>query len=226
MRPASISVSEASSRMGVSKPRVRDLIQTGSLGAGKVAGRWLLDPLAVERWRGAEHRAGRPFSPENAWGLLFLTAGEDAPWLDRVARSKLRRRLREKSLLQLARRLRNRARVHRLRAHPSDLPRIREEPGVVLGGASAASRYGFDVIAPRTLEAYVEPGRLHELARKYVLEPGSDPNVILREIAGRWPFQGSLKIVPESVAAIDLLEADDERSCRAGREALERLGRR
>lgn len=223
---ARISVSEASARLRVNKPRIRQLIEGGALDAAKVAGRWLVDPLAVERLRGAARAAGRPFSPANAWGLLLLAAKAEAPWLDRVERSRVRRHLRERLLLELAPRLRRRARVHRLRAHPSDLARIEAEPGIVRAGVSAAPEYGFDVIARDILDAYVPERRFAGLAKRYVLEPSDEPNVVLREVSGRWPFPPSVTFVPESVAAVDLLEADDERSRRAGQKALERIGRR
>lgn len=117
--------------------------------------------------------------------------------------------------------MRRRALLLRLRAHGADVSRIEEEPSLVLSGVSAAARYRLDVRAPGVVEAYVRPEQAEQLIHRYQLEPSSDPNVLLRVVEGLWPF-GDDRYAPPLVAAIDLLEADDERSRRAGRQAISR----
>ena len=131
--------------------------------------------------------------------------------------------MREHGVMELAPRLRRRARLLRLRAHAADVPRIENEPGLVLSGASAAVEYDLDVRAPGSVEAYARPKLAKQLIRRYQLEPSNDPNVFLRVIEGIWPF-GKNRYASLPVAAMDLLDADDERSRRAGRKALSHSG--
>ena len=53
----SITVAEASAKLGVSPARVRQLIRSGVLAAEQVAGIWLIDEKSVEARR--EHNPGR-----------------------------------------------------------------------------------------------------------------------------------------------------------------------
>ena len=49
-------------------------------------------------------------------------------------------------------------------------------------------------------------------------------NVVLRVVEDHlWPFPEGAAVAPPAVAAVDLLECDDERSKRAGAELLQRL---
>lgn len=158
--------------------------------------------------------------------MLMLAVDEPAPWLDRVAEWKLRRELARSELKRLAPRLKGRADVLRLRAHPAALRRIAQEPQVVLSGASAASELGLEISAPDVLEAYIPAKQVAKLARRYRLGVSSEPNLILHTVEGPWPFEPDCRIVPLSFAAIDLLESDDPRARRAGTAALRRLGPR
>src|SRR2546428_337039 len=81
-----------------------------------------------------------------------------------------------------------RARVQRLRAHPSDLQRLAAEPGLVLTGVSAAAGHGIDVVSPGTLEAYVPAAQLAGLAERYLLAPSPSPNVLFHVTPQPWPF--------------------------------------
>ncbi|MFR7404525.1 MAG: helix-turn-helix domain-containing protein [Coriobacteriaceae bacterium] len=49
----SVTVAEASTKLGVSPARVRQLIKSGILAAEQVAGIWLIDEKSVEARRGA-----------------------------------------------------------------------------------------------------------------------------------------------------------------------------
>ena len=122
-----LSTSEAAIRLGISPARVRSMIANGLLKADKVGGRWLIQLSSVEKRQEARRLPGRMFSPGRAWGLLWLASRRHPDWLSPTDISHLRRRLRQASLIDLAPRLQKRAVVHRLRAHPSDLPRIAEE---------------------------------------------------------------------------------------------------
>jgi hypothetical protein len=224
LRPAlGLSVSDAAKQLGINPARARSLIDAGELDAVKIGARWIVDPLSVERRRRLSPPRGRQFSSDRALGLLMLAANEPAPWLDRVAEWKLRRELARSGVKVLAPRLKERAEVLRLRAHPAALRRIAEEPQVVRTGPSAASELALEISAPDVLEAYVPDKQLAKLARKYRLGVSREPNLILHVVAGSWPFGPDRRIVPLSFAAMDLLESDDPRARRAGIAVLRRL---
>lgn len=199
------------------------MIAAGLLDADKIGGRWLVHADSVERRREAQVQPGRLFSARRAWGLLFIAAGMRPDWLAPSELSRLRRRVREVSLEDLSPRLRSRAVLHGLRAHPSDLPRIAENSSLVRAGISAAPQYGVD-LAPSAgmLDGYLPAKRLAPLVKKYALQPSPKPNLILRVVQGTWPFEAGIAMAPAVVVGLDLFESDDPRLRRAGRELLRR----
>lgn len=226
MSPTEVAASEAARRLRVNASRIRQLAEAGDLAGRKVANRWLFDAAAVER-RGAQGPvSGRPYEPRSAWGVLFLASAEPAPWLRADVRSRLRRRIREGLLRRdrprLARRARARCFVGAERARAALL----KEPSFVRSGISAAAEYGASLRSPRVLEGYLPTRDAERFAYRYALQPAEerDADLILREIAGFWPFEGR-QVAPKAVVAVDLLESLDQRTRRAGEELLRRLER-
>src|SRR5437899_13054457 len=85
-----ISVDQAARALGVSPRRVRALIGSNRVPAVRVGRRnWALDRSLLRSHR---RRGGRPISDENAWALLAMLNGSEAPWVDVSARSRLKRR--------------------------------------------------------------------------------------------------------------------------------------
>ncbi len=222
---------DAAERLGVRPERAWALARAGHLDAERIAGRWFVEPSSIERRLAEHHPAGRSWTPQKAWALLFLLSGDEAaawPYLAALHpsdRSRLRAAVRSLSIRQLAPRLRRRARVLRLRAHPSDVARIAEEPGLVLTGVSAADAHGFDISAHGVLEGYVAADAAAALVERYALDKSAHPNVVLHAVEGRWPFDPGARVAPPLVAALDLLDGDDERTRRAGREYLSATSR-
>lgn len=218
-----LSVPEAARLLQVTPARVRAMIAAGILEAAKVGGRWLVSAQSVEKRREARVQPGRLFSSRRAWGLLLLASDVRPHWLRPSEVSRLRQRLRESTLEDLALRLCSRAAVHRLRAHPSDLVRVGEEAKVVRAGISAALEHSLDLSpAADVLDAYI-PARLKpRLMKKYSLQSSTRPNVILRAIDSVWPFTEGTAFAPAAVVGVDLLESDEARLQRAGRELLRR----
>lgn len=227
--PQGISVADAAMRLGVNERRVRALIAHGQLAAAQIGGRWIVDPRSVEQRRRTELASGRFFSPRIAWAViahlverwegvsLVVDTLSSAEWL------RVRERTQSRSHLELSPRLRHRARLRHLRVHPASLPRLLNDPQLVRSGVSAAERYGFDVQAPGMVELYAPSSIEEGLRRSYQLREGDQPNVLLHLVDVRWPFVREERFAPEFVAALDLMESDDERSQRAGRELLARL---
>jgi excisionase family DNA binding protein len=216
-----LTVDGAAERLGLHPRRVRAMIQGGALEAEKVGGRWLVSAVDVARNAQLSRPRGRPLSSSRAWALVFLIEGRIPTWLSKQEVARTRSYLTRSDVAHLLPRLRRRAELRTFRAHPADVPRVAEEKGVVLSGASAAPGYGASVIAPGTVEGYVAEDTLARLTVKYHLISSSNPNVRLHAIEGAvWPFESDERIAPWTAVGLDLIEADDERSRRAGRELL------
>ncbi len=200
------------------------MISVGLLDASKVGGRWLIDPASVDRRLAGDVPSGRPLNSTNAWGLLWVAAGQTPAWLSPWALSRVRRRLREQGIVVLVPLLRNRASEQRFRAHPSDVERIAVEDRVVRTGISAAPEYDLGLIAPGQVEVYVRNGELQDLARSYFLESDpARPNVVLRTVPELWPFGDDCAAAPVSVVGVDLMASEDGRARREGRQLLKKL---
>ena len=111
------------------------------------ARQYVIDAESVERRAAAAPRGGRRLSASDAWGVIALAAGEDATWLDRRSRYRLRQLLERRGLSGLRSRLVARAAVVRLRAHPSELKAVKSDDAIVLSGSSAASGQRLGLLA-------------------------------------------------------------------------------
>lgn len=216
------SVADVAARLGVRPSRVRALAESGDLRGRKVGRRWVFAPSDVDAFAARPRVVGRPLSPQRALGLLFELSGVPAPWLDREARWKV---LHAQAAIHpdlLVARARRRATRLECRAHPSDLPRLLAEQGVVRGGVSAAAELGIDLVAPGVVEVYIDGSCAHGLIKRYSLRASDDPNVILH-VADVPQALEDRAIMPLGVAVVDLLESGEPRAVAAARRAWDRL---
>lgn len=221
--PGFLSVSDAAADLRVNESRVRAMLQAGRLQGVKLGGRWLVDGRGVERRMRAGASRGRHLRPRNAWGLMSLASGEQAPWLSAGERYRMRRLLDDNELPALRSRLDERATAHRFRAHPGVLRRLGAHRRLVLTGASAASARGLELVAGQELDAYVPNAEVDDLVRRFALFPDDEePNVVLREMpAELWPFEE--RHAPLAAVAVDLFEYSDARSADIAERALGEL---
>jgi len=196
------------------------MIAQGRLEAQKVGGRWLVDRQGVENRRSQPPADGRPFSEANAWALICLSEGREPDWVSKWELSRLRRRLREDGIEKLAPRLWKRALQKQLRAHPALLPKLREDPRLFPSGVSVAAEHEIEIVAPNQFEAYVANEDLEEVVDDNNLEASRNPNVFLHVAHSNWIRSCANNAMGPAVAALDLFEAGDEKSRRAGRELL------
>lgn len=216
------STGDVAEQLGVNEQRVRQLIASGDLDAAKMGGRWFVEPSSVSRLKESPRPAGRPFSTRMAWGVLFLADSEEPAWLAPAERWRCRQYLGRDGLQPLVPRLRRRADLRRLRVHPGVLHDLREEPGLVQAGVSAAGHYELGLVAVDHLEAYVPKDLAEVLIGRYRASADGSPNVLLRVVdEEHWHF-ADRSVAPPSVVAVDLLEAGDGRSRRAGRDLIHR----
>ena len=184
-----LSVAEATSRLGVGRARVYQLIEAGALDTGGTEPvRITLD--SVERRRNMSPTVGAPLASLSAWAVLALGSG-DAAFLKHVAgllsdpdRSRARSRLHQQSLRALLPRLRNRAAERRFLVGAEPLLELLADPRVVLGGASAARVLSWELTEGSwAVEAYVgrdPPDRTHREIRARTGRPIRRPGAAQR----------------------------------------------
>jgi excisionase family DNA binding protein len=209
-----VSVAEAAEALGLSARRVRALAVAGEIPARRVGRVWV---IALDRGR-PPRPPGRRLSARSAWAVLGLGH-------DRLSRSERQRaRERQERFFDLPPgAFDRRADVYRFVAHPAALRRLEDDFRLVLGGVSAASHHGADVIAVDRLEGYVRANDLEDVRQTYALRPpgeGDSANTVLRVPAPAWPFPEGEHFAPRLVVAADLRDTGDERSVRAARGLL------
>lgn len=216
-----MSVADAAEELDVSRRRVRQLLAAGQLLGQQVGGTWVIERVRLDEVRPAA--AGRPWSPRSAWAVLGLASGHDLE-LSPVERSRARRRLAENGLASLVDQLRSRANRSDCYAHASALSRIVNKVGVVRGGVSAAPEHDVDLIAVNSADVYVRESLLSALVDRYELDAQADrPNIAVRVVSDDdWLFDAEDEVAPWPVVAVDLLDASDGRSRRAGLDLIER----
>lgn len=212
-----VNVAEAAAYLEVSPRRVRRMLADGLLAGYQIGREWAIERRALENLKRHRGPVGRPWSSSSAWAVLAIANGDSSD-LSPVDRSRARRRLAERGLAGLVARLGARAEMRRFYGHPSVLEPLAAESSVVRSGVSAGADHGVDIVASDFLEAYVSEARIAALINQYGLDPDAErPNVVLRVVDDAvWPFSPEMDVAPRSVVAVDLLEADDERSRRAG----------
>jgi hypothetical protein len=244
-----MSVAAAAAVLGVDPSRVRHLAARGDLPAVRVAGNaWMLDPVAVRRYASLPHRAGRPLSALSSWRLLRMlepygkrngrpvdSGRADRAFaelkLDRVQRHRLRAAAADLSEPgHVARLLRRRARLVRMRAHESVLDRVSAHDGVWRGGGDAVAALGGGLASGGRPRLYIDEALVGSLSDRYRLhldpEGQLDVMVMPGEVgrAGLVPEPGQ-RDVPLAVAWIDLLDDSDPRARSAAADWLEQLPR-
>lgn len=142
-----------------------------------------------------------------------MAAGRSPDWLTTSERGRLADVLAQRGLSELVGQLRRRATVERWYVHPSLLERIAAEDDVVITGPRASDALAADRSA---LEVYVLPEIAERLRASYSPgEDGRDANLIVRTVAGPWPFAREDRSAWPSVVAVDLLdEHPDDPRCR------------
>lgn len=222
-----VSIREAADTLGLSPARIRAMVARGQLPAEKVADRWVVERSAVERRGRQETPRGRRFTPQNAWALLMLASGEDAPPLDPSVRSRLKRSLALEGLRALAPRLRARANVSSYKAHPGEIPYVLEDKALVRSGISAVGSLPLDLLPGREADGYIAQSEAQGFISQHALSPAEiDGNVLLRIVPDdAWSAISGRFAAPPAAIALDLADELDPRSQAAGKELLQEIDR-
>lgn len=214
-----VSVRDAAEHMGLSEQRVRALLKAGRIPGRKIGWSWVLDP---EAGSAVQRPEGRPMSAKSGWGMLALLAGDDPVWLEPHARSRLRRWIRDRDIVQLLLQGESRSQIIRRHVLPADLPKLRSSSRLVLSGLSAP-HVGLDIVpVGNILDAYGDERVVRDIERQFRPSSGSaDDNLILRVPSHPWVLDHEIAPIP--VVAADLLADQDPRVSRAARELLRSL---
>lgn len=217
-----LGVGDVAAELGVSPRRVRQMLADGVLAGDRVGRVWVIDSEDVRRVGRRRPEVGRPWSASSAWAVLALADGEE-PVLSPVERSRARKRL-ALGIGAIFGRLGGRADERRFYVHPGVLDRLADAGEVVRGGASAGAAHGADLVVGEGFEGYVRAADVEDLIGRFGLDDrAARPNVLLRVVEDSvWPFESGQVVAGRVVVAVDLLEADDPRSQRAGANLLER----
>ena len=180
----------------------------------------MVDALAVNSLGRSRPVRGRPWSPEVAWGALWILSDLEAPWVDQRTRSRLSSRLKSMEAPALVHACRRRADVARYRVSESFLDELGEV--LVLSGETAAEQYGRAEDAAR-VEGYCDAEKAAERRAKFRLVDDERGNVTLRATRFARVVNVGLRTMPAAVVAVDLAESYEARERDAGLRAVEGL---
>jgi len=215
-----LSVAEAAKVLQLDPSRVRLLLANGHLEGQKVGGRWLVSGPGVRERQRIPRGGGRRLRPANAWAVLALASGEDAPWVSDKERRRLAGLLAARGLAGLAERLGERARVEHVFAPPRVVRELRAAKRAVPAGAHAPRALGARLVPDQPVDVYVAGHEAPALAREW--ESSDHPNATIRVLpVGLWPFRE--RRIPLAAVAVDLAELPDARAQLVGRRLIERL---
>jgi Helix-turn-helix domain len=213
-----VSVESAAERLGLNPARVRALVASGQLAGYKIGGRWVIDEVAIAA---RLDRPGRLLSARAAWGLLWTAAGEPTPWLAPRERARARERVRNWPIEDWPWATQHRATARKLRAHPSVLDAVRDDPRSVRSGGSVR-HLAIDLVAVGDAEIYLRSSDVKSLVADYALLESNQPNVTIRVPPDDlWLFETN--DAPWPIVVVDLLESGDDRSARSARQLNKRM---
>jgi hypothetical protein len=230
MAAETITTNEASSRLGVSGQRLRQLIASGDVHAERHGHVWAVAPASVSDYdRRRRPTAGRSLSTAMAWAALFSNFGTDVS--DEVAQAFELHRTERSRLTSLRERepgdwrwlAHRRATTERFDTFDAYLDRIALLDDVVLTGASATVDHDIDLaVHGRHLDVYVPEATVAELKTTMKLKPAATGNLTLRSIGEleASKFIMGRHVMPRSVVAVDLLDDSDTRTARAGADLI------
>jgi len=221
--PGKYSVKDAASILGVSTPRVIQMIYSGELKALRTVNEaYLVDARVLHEYQRIRAGNGRPWKETTAWAALWMLSGKEADWLDYHQSRRLIARLKSISAKELIWLTRKRASTETLRASSSFLDDIREE--LLLSGRSSDLLPDMGLTERRdVVEGYLDASNYQEFKESFRLVEDSEGSVIVR-LFSRQPFDVSRIIqMPIAVVLTDLSSSTDTRERSIATAKLEEL---
>jgi hypothetical protein len=207
---------DAALALGISQRQITELLRAGKLGGEQLQdGTWLVSRRALGERRAIHAGSGRAWSASSSWALLGELSGRPTEGLSQSTRARIRRRIRDSSVDEIARKVATRTHVHRYTADSLS----RTAADLTLTGASAADVVDRTLTSEtRTVEGYVREGDLDDFVRRHLLTLDAEGDVTIYEA----PESEALgRHASNATIAADLARSVSTRERSAGLVALE-----
>ncbi|MPZ53646.1 MAG: hypothetical protein GEU79_13100 [Acidimicrobiia bacterium] len=205
-----ITISEAAEVLGVTPRQVQRLVSSGSLQTTPTFGATTrLDATSVQALARTRPGPGRPWSPEVAWGTLWMLSGLRAPWLRPHQHSRIRKRLANITAMNVVVATRQRATTARFHASPPVVTALRQK--VARTGVSASTQ---EESNGGKLDGYLSENSLQDVLATFPLTRERDGNVTFR--ISEFATERIGEEVPQAVVAVDLASSSSPRERSAG----------
>ena len=186
--------------LGVSHRHASTLLKEGAIaGRQLTSSAWMTSPIAVERYLNtARQGRGRTLEPESAWGILWMLAGRETPWLPRSTAYRLRQDLGLMTATEIVRAVSARTKT----CHFEGWPGSNALTGLILTGAPVASRIPGLRSRRRMICGYADASWIEDRPPRIGLTPRYDGvHVVLEK---NFPFDYRDVRMPDVVIAADL----------------------
>lgn len=194
-----VSLSDASSILGVSPERVRQLVVAGDLPAQRFGNAWAVPLDAVVARRHTSRPGGRPLGALRAWREIVRGDVD----LGRPGR------------------YRGRADVVRCEMSRADVESLPAAAGALVGGVSAAVELGAPLIAADDHDRYLSRSAFAQLESLVAFVPDPLGPVRLRVVDDdAWGIISGGEQAPRGAVALDLLDSADPRHWIAAEELI------
>ena len=185
-----VSLADASSILGVSSERVRQLVVAGDLPAQRFGNAWAVPMDAIVARRHSSRSGGRPLSALRAWREI-VDGDID---LDRPGRYQ------------------RRAEVVRCEMSQADVESLPGAVGALMSGVRAAIEFGASLVAADDRDLYLSRGAFDQLDSLVAVIPDSLGQIRLRVVDGdAWGMISRGEFAPRGAVALDLLDSADPR---------------
>jgi hypothetical protein len=185
-----VSLADASSILGVSSERVRQLVVAGDLPAQRFGNAWAVPMDAVVARRHSPRSGGRPLGPVRAW--REIVDGE----VDPVRPGRYQRR----------------AKVVRCEMSSADFESLPGAVGALMSGVHAAIGFGASLIAADDRDLYLSRSGFDQLGSLVAAIPNSLGKIRLRVVDDdAWGIISGSEVAPRGAVALDLLDSADPR---------------
>lgn len=218
-----LTTAELAKRLGVTRRRALHLLSDGHISARRLAnGHWLANSDSVVRFELiTKSGRGRTLSSDAAWGLLWELSGLKVNWLSPSTHARVRRRIRDSTVKQIASVVAGRTTENRFTAANVELA----NSDLIQSGRAAASMLtdlGVDLITDqRRVSGYVRAGSVSEFAASHFMLDSQTGNDVIYQAT--LPIEFQENVMPNAVIAADLARSTNARERAAGLLALKEL---
>jgi hypothetical protein len=209
---------DAALALGISQRQITDLLRAGKLGGEQLQdGTWLVSRRALGERRTIHAGSGRAWSASSSWALLGELSGRATEGLSQSTQARIRRRIRDSSVDEIARKVATRTSVHRYVADSLS----RTAADLTLTGASAADVVDRTLTSEtRRVEGYVREGDLDDFVRRHLLTLDAEGDVTIYEAPESEVFG---RRASDATIAADLARSVSTRERSAGLAILENM---